>query len=350
VSLQASVRARLGPLDLHVDLSVADGEMVAIVGPNGAGKTTLLRLFAGLVPVDEGRVVLDDLVLCDTARRISLPPEQRPVGVVFQDYLLFPTMSAVDNVAFGLRARGLGRAEARRRATSWLERVGLLDHAASRPRALSGGQAQRVALARALITEPRLLLLDEPLAAVDLSARADMRRTLQQALVDFPGARLLVTHDPFEAAALSDRMVVIEDGAVVQAGTVAEVTARPRSPWVAAMVGLNLFRGRASGGRIDIGCATQLVSATAANGEVFAVVHPRAVTLSRSEPKTSARNAWPGVADSLDIQGERARVHVSGPVTLVAEVTPGAVADLRLADGGPVWASVKASEIDVYPA
>jgi molybdate transport system ATP-binding protein len=350
VSLEASVRARLGTLDLDVDLSVADGEMVAIVGPNGAGKTTLLRLLAGLVPVAEGRVVLDGLVLCDTANRVALAPERRPVGVVFQDYLLFPTMSAVDNVAFGLRARGLGRAEARRRATSWLERVGLLDQAGSRPRALSGGQAQRVALARALITEPRLLLLDEPLAAVDVSARAELRRTLQHALVDFPGARLLVTHDPFEAAALADRMVVIETGAVVQAGTVAEVTARPRSPWVAAMVGLNLFRGRAAGGRIDIGCAIRLVSATAADGDVFAVVQPRAVTLSRSEPHTSARNAWPGVADGLDIQGERARVHVSGPVAVVAEVTPGAVADLRLADGGPVWVSIKASEIDVYPA
>jgi molybdate transport system ATP-binding protein len=270
--------------------------------------------------------------------------------VVFQDYLLFPSMSALDNVAFGLRARGVARAEARRRARSWLERVGLIDHAGARPRALSGGQAQRVALARALVTEPRLLLLDEPLSAVDVSARAELRRTLQHALGDFTGARLLVTHDPFEAAALADRVVVVEGGAVVQAGTVAEVTARPRSSWVAAMVGLNLFRGMATGDRIRLHGATEIVSATPAQGEVFAVVHPRAVTLSRSEPKTSARNTWPGTADGLDVLGDRARVHVSGPAGIVAEVTPDAVADLRLADGGAVWVSIKATEVEVYPA
>jgi molybdate transport system ATP-binding protein len=350
VSLDASVRARLGTLELAVDLSVADREMVAVVGPNGAGKTTFLRVLAGLVKIDAGRITVDDLVLCDTSRGIDLPPERRPIGVVFQDYLLFPTMSAVDNVAFGLRARGQARAESRRRAFSWLERVGLSDHSGSKPRALSGGQAQRVALARALITEPRLLLLDEPLAAVDVSARADLRRTLQQALVDFPGARLLVTHDPFEAAALANRLVVIESGTIVQAGTVAEVTARPRSPWVAAMVGLNLFRGVADGERIHVAGAADLISATPRRGDVFAVVHPRAVTVSRARPETSARNIWPGVAAGLDVQGDRARVHVSGPVAVVAEVTPDAVADLRLADGGPVWVSIKATGIDVYPA
>ncbi len=350
LALEASVRASLGRLELAVDLAVAAGETVAIVGPNGAGKSTLLRVLAGLVPLDSGRVVVDGVVLDDTAAGVAVPAERRGVGVVFQDYVLFPSMSALDNVAFGLRARGVAKGVARGRARQWLEQVGMADHSGSRPGALSGGQAQRVALARALVTEPRLLLLDEPLSAVDLSARAELRRTLQRAVNSVAGARLLVTHDPFEAAALADRVVVIEAGTVVQAGTVAEVTARPRSAWVAAMVGLNLFRGRAEGHRVHLHDLGQLVSATDAHGEVFAAFSPRAVTLSRAQPHTSARNSWPGTADALDVLGDRARVHVTGPPAVVAEVTPDAVADLRLADGGPVWVSIKATEVEVYPA
>jgi molybdate transport system ATP-binding protein len=339
----------LGTLHLQAELEVADGEMVAVVGPNGAGKTTLLRALAGLVALHSGRVCVDGLVLDDPTSGCWLPPEQRPVGVVFQDYLLFPHLSAIDNVAFGLRARGVRKAQARREAHRWLANVGLTDHAGDRPRALSGGQAQRVALARALVTEPRLLLLDEPLAAVDVSARAELRRALKRALDGFPGARLVVTHDPLEAAALADRVVVLEAGQLVQVGTVAEVTAQPRSPWVAEMVGLNLFRGWADGIHVHVGRSAELVTATEASGEVFAVVHPRAVTLYRYRPDSSARNVWPGTAGALDLEGDRARIQVEGALPVVAEVTAAAVADLRLADGGDLWVSVKATEIGVYP-
>jgi molybdate transport system ATP-binding protein len=350
MSLQARLDVNLGTLSLNVDLEVASGEMIAVIGPNGAGKTTLLRALAGLVPLSSGRVTIDDLVLDDTASDLWLPPERRPVGVVFQDYLLFPHLSALDNVAFGLRARGVAKVDARRQASAWLEQVGLTDHAGQRPRALSGGQAQRVALARALVTGPRLLLLDEPLAAVDVAARGDLRRTLKAALAAFAGARILVTHDPLEAATLADRIVVLERGAVVQTGTVADVTARPRSPWVAEMVGLNLCRGYATGTRVHINRDLELVVATGAHGEVFAVVHPRAVTLHRHRPEGSARNAWAGTTESLDLEGDRVRVRVSGPIPIVAEVTPAAVADLHLADGGPIWVSIKATEVAVYPA
>ena len=340
----------LGTLALNAELAVADGEMVAIIGPNGAGKTTLLRALAGLVPLQSGQVSIDGLLMEDTAAGRWLPPERRPIGVVFQDYLLFPHLSALDNVAFGLRAAGVGKKDARQRALVWLERVGLGDHAGHRPRALSGGQSQRVALARALITQPRLLLLDEPLAAVDVSARGETRRALRAALRDFSGARVIVTHDPLEAAALAGRILVMENGTIVQAGTVADVTARPRSPWIAEMVGLNLYRGQAGGSHIQVDNGAGLSAASGAEGEVFAVIHPRAVTLHRQRPDSSARNVWPGTAASLDLEGDRVRVRVIGPMPIVAEVTPAAVAELHLDAGGPVWVSVKATEVAVYPA
>jgi molybdate transport system ATP-binding protein len=275
--------------------------------------------------------------------------EQRPVGVVFQDYLLFPHLSALENVAFGLRSRGLARAEARRRAAGWLERVGLAGHAAARPSALSGGQAQRVALARALATEPRLLLLDEPLAALDASTRLETRRELRRHLAGYEGVRVVVTHDPLEAMALAERLVVMEDGHLVQAGSPEEISRRPRSRYVADLVGVNLLRGRAEGDRVVIGPGATLAVPGAGRGEVFAVVHPRAVALHRRPPEGTPRNVWAGTAEDLDLEGERVRVRVGGPLPIVAEVTPAAVADLALADGGPVWVSVKATEIRVYP-
>jgi len=350
VSLHADIELHLGSLHLLASLHVESGEVVAIVGPNGAGKTTLLRAIAGLVPLDSGRVEVDGEVLEDSAAGVRVLAEHRPIGFVFQDHLLFPHLSALDNVAFGLRARGDGRRRAREQAAVWLERVGLSDHAARRPAALSGGQAQRVAVARALVTRPRVMLLDEPLAAVDATARVELRRTLRAQLAAYQGVRLLVTHDPLEAMALADRLVVMEAGRLVQEGPIAEVTARPRSAWVAAMVGVNLFRGRVDDGFLALTDGLSLAVVTDVRGDAYAVVHPRAVSLHRVRPATSARNVWRGEADSLDLEGDRVRVRVSGPLPIVAEVTPAAVADLGLATGGEVWVSVKATEVSVYPA
>jgi molybdate transport system ATP-binding protein len=350
MSLEASARLTLGQLRLEAELAVGTGELVVLLGPNGAGKTTLLRALAGLVALERGRVVLDGLVLDDVATGTSVPTEQRPVGFVFQDYLLFPHLSALENVAFGLRARGVGRAEARRQAAAWLERVGLAAHAGSRPRALSGGQAQRVALARAMVGEPRLLLLDEPLAALDATTRTDLRRGLRRHLASFEGTRLLVTHDPLEALALADRLVVLEGGRVTQTGSPAEVSGRPRSRYIAELVGVNLYRGRADGAAIALEDGGRLVAVGGHRGEVFAAVHPHAVALHRHPPEGTPRNIWPGTADALEVIGDRVRVRVSGTVPVVAEVTPAAASELRLADGGPVWAAVKATEVTVYPA
>ena len=349
MSLEAGLGLTLGTLVLEVELAVATGELVVLLGPNGAGKTTLLRAIAGLVPLDRGRVVLDGDVLEDTAAGTWVPTEQRPVGFVFQDYLLFPHLSALENVAFGLRARGLPKAEARRRAAGWLERVGLATHAGARPRALSGGQAQRVALARAMVGDPRLLLLDVPLAALDAATRTEVRRDLRRHLASFDGTRLLVTHDPLEAMALADRLVVLEGGHITQTGSPAEVSGRPRSRYAAELVGVNLFHGHADGHAVKLPSGV-LVVADDHHGEVFAAVHPHAVALHRQPPEGTPRNIWPGTADALEVVGDRVRVRVSGTVPVVAEVTPAAASELRLADGGPVWATVKATEVTVYPA
>ncbi len=350
MTLDVCARVRLGRLDLDVELRIGQGEVVAVLGPNGAGKTTLLRALAGLVPLDAGHIRLGEEVLDDPQAGIFVPPEKRPVGVVFQDYLLFPHLSALDNVAFGLRCRRLGRAMAHQRAQQWLERVGLGQAGEKKPGQLSGGQAQRVALARALALEPRLLLLDEPLSALDIGTRAEVRRELRRHLESFHGMRLLVTHDPIEAIALADRLVILEQGRLVQEGIPATVTEQPRSQYIADLVGVNLFRGEAHGGQIRLRNGGILTVPQSVVGDVFAVIHPRAVALHRSHPEGTPRNVWPGQVKRLDREGDRIRVLVEGVPPIVAEITPAAVAALQLDRGGEVWISIKATEITTYPA
>lgn len=350
MTLEARLRLEVGSLRLDVELIAGDTEVIAVVGPNGAGKTTLLRALAGLVAIGDGRVELDGVVLDDTAAGTHLSPERRPVSVVFQDYLLFPHLDAVDNVAYGLRAHGMHRRGARELATTWLARVGMATHSRSRPEALSGGQAQRVALARALATNPRLLLLDEPLAAIDASAKNTLRRDLRAQLTATPGTRIVVTHDPLDAIALADRLVVLEHGSITQQGLLAEVTAQPRSDWVARLLGVNLYRGVSGDNSLLLAGGQRLAVASSLRGPAFGLVHPSAVGVHRSRPHGSARNTWAGEIDGIDFEGDRIRVHIGGELSIVAEVTPAAAAELRLNDGGPVWATVKATAVDVYPA
>ncbi|HET7523511.1 MAG TPA: ABC transporter ATP-binding protein [Acidimicrobiales bacterium] len=349
MTLSADVAITLGRFDLQVDLEIDSDSVVAVIGPNGAGKTTLVRAFAGLVPVDRGRISIDGRVIEDTSMGVRVPPEKRNIGVVFQEHRLFAPLTALENVAFGLRATGVPKRIARARARTWLAEMGLSDVADLRPRQLSGGQAQRVALARALAIEPALLLLDEPLAAVDAAARADLRHLLRQELYRYPGTRLIVTHDPLEAAALAQWLVVLEDGRVTQQGPLVEVTARPRSAWVANMVGLNLLTGDGDGTTVTLGNGQSIASASRLRGPAFVAIRPNAITLHRHRPEGSARNVWPGTAGELNFVGDRARVGLAGPVPLIAEVTAASVAELHLAEGGQVWASVKATDVDVYP-
>jgi molybdate transport system ATP-binding protein len=267
---------------------------------------------------------------------------------VFQDHGLFPHLSVLDNVAFGLRARGVDKAAANARAQEWLERVDLARYASSRPSALSGGQSQRAALARVLVTDPQALLLDEPLASVDTSARLELRRALREHLGTFSGVRLIVTHDPLEAASLAERVVVLEDGRVTQEGLFADVSSRPRSAWIARMAGLNLLHGAVSSGAMLLDDGSSLTVATDVQGPALATIQPRAVAIYRTAPDGSPRNVMRCTVAGVDPEGDRWRIRLDGPMPLVAEVTPAAAAELHLAEGGEVFAVVKATEIDVY--
>ncbi|MEV0588182.1 ABC transporter ATP-binding protein [Nonomuraea sp. NPDC050310] len=344
MSLHARLVVERPAFRLDLELDVAPGEIVALLGPNGAGKTTALRALAGLAPL-----AADGFIELDGQAVHRRPAEQRPVGMVFQDYLLFPHLSALDNVAFGPRCRGSGKAEARRLAAELLARVGLADLAKVRPGELSGGQAQRVALARALAVQPRLLLLDEPLAALDAHTRLEVRSGLRRHLEGFDGATVLVTHDPLDAMVLADRLVVIERGRVVQEGPPAEVAARPRTDYVARLVGLNLYRGTAAAGRVKVG---ELLFSTSEplDGPAFVAFSPAAVALYRSRPDGSPRNLWQARIEGVERHGDNVRVHLTGPVTAFADVTPAAVAELDLTTGREVWVSVKAAETHAYPA
>ncbi|CAB4879390.1 unannotated protein [freshwater metagenome] len=355
MSLAAQISLSIGTFDLDVQFSVEPGEVVALLGPNGAGKSTLLRALAGLAPIDGGRIAIDDTVLDDPAADVFVTADARPVGVVFQDYLLFAHLSALENVAFGLRARGMPRAQANKVAAERLGRMGLSDHAGHRPAQLSGGQAQRVALARALATQPRLLLLDEPLAALDAGTRAEVRTDLRRHLATFAGMRILVTHDPIDAYALADRVIVIEDGRVSQTGSLAEVTAQPRSRYVADLVGVNLLSGDLAHGVLTTPTGAQIVSLDGAaeptpDGSALVAIRPQSIVLHPEQPLGSTRNVWPVTVIDIDQYADRVRVRLDGPVPLVAEITPAALAALALQPGSRVWAAVKASETMAYPS
>lgn len=356
--LDARLVVDRGGFHLDVALAAAPGDVVALLGPNGAGKTTALRALAGLTPLTGGHLRLDGAELDGT------PPESRPVGVVFQDYLLFPHLTALDNVAFGPRCHGATKAEARARAAAWLERMGLADHAGARPRRLSGGQAQRVALARALATRPRLLLLDEPLAALDARTRLEVRAQLRRHLAAFEAVAVLVTHDPLDAMVLADRLVVIEDGRVVQEGTPSDIARRPRTDYIAHLVGLNLYKGHAEGHTVrldtdpatgpdiaDLDAGPAITTTEDLSGPVFVAFPPSAVTLYAQKPTgSSARNLWRCEVAGLETHGDQIRVDLTGGLRLAADLTTVAAAELGLHPGAPVWATVKATQTHAYPA
>ncbi|MEU6252032.1 ABC transporter ATP-binding protein [Streptomyces sp. NPDC047043] len=333
------------PFRLDITLTAAPGDVLALLGPNGAGKTTALRALAGLVPLTTGHLRLDGTDLDRT------PPESRPVGVVFQDYLLFPHLTALDNVAFGPRCQGATKAESRAIAAEWLHRMDLADHATAKPRHLSGGQAQRVALARALATNPRLLLLDEPLAALDARTRLDVRAQLRRHLAEFEAVAVLVTHDPLDAMVLADRLVVIEHGSVVQEGTPADIARHPRTDYIAQLVGLNLYKGQAEGHTVHLDTGPAITTTEDLSGPVFVAFPPSAVTLFRDPPTgSSARNHWRCEVAGLETHGDQIRADLTGELPLAADLTTVAAAELDLHPGAPVWATVKAAQTHAYPA
>ena len=329
----------------ELTLDAGPGTTIAVVGPNGAGKTTLLRALLGLTPRAHATLRLGDTDVTD------LPPHRRQVAWVPQDGALFPHLSALSNTAYGLRAHGVPRAEARRDAQAWLDRLGVGQLAHRRPAQLSGGQAQRVALARALAARPRLLLLDEPLAALDQTTRAHVRHTLRSHLAGFGGVCLIVTHDPVEAVSLADRVLVLEEGRTLQDASPVEVSRHPRSPWVARMLGSNAWPGAATaeGLALDGGGALVAAEPPPPGTRALAIIAPEAVAVHRAKPGGSPRNVWPGTVREITASGSRLRVLVTSDRApdLVAEITPQAAAELGLADGVPVWTGVKATEVTV---
>ena len=311
-------------------VDVAPGTVVAVIGPNGSGKTTLVESVAGTLADGAAVVRLDGTDWTDLA------PQQRSVGLVFQEHLLFPHLDARTNVAFGLRARGASRRQARVEADRWLVRLGVGDVAHRRSTALSGGQAQRVALARALATGPQVLLLDEPFSALDVGVAAGLRRELATHVREFGGVTLLVTHDALDVRALADRVLVLEAGRVAQDDSPEGVAEAPATAHAARLLGLNV---------LDV--AEVVVPGDHPPG-TLATFAPSTVTLTAGEPVGSARNRWRTTVRRAVERDGVVRVHLEAPTTsLYADITRGAAAELAVEPGRVLWASVKATEVIV---
>lgn len=365
-----TVDAGLAARGVRLALTVGDGETVAVMGPNGAGKSTLFGLCAGLLRPDAGSVALAGRVLAD-ARGTWVPPHRRGVALLAQEPLLFPHLSVLENVAFAPRAAGAPRDEARAAAGRWLREVDAEELAGRRPAELSGGQAQRVAIARALAAEPRVLLLDEPFAALDVAAAAALRRLLRRVLAG--RTALVITHEPLDAHLLADRVVVLESGRVDESGPTADLLDRPRSRFAAGLAGLNFIEGRAMSergagpGRLRVdglgevsGTVPDGVEPPQAGEAAIAVFRPADVALypaptalggESGVPHGSPRNAWDGVVRELEPRGAQVRVHCDAAGhALVADLTPASAAELDLAQGAAVVLVAKAAAVTVYGA
>jgi molybdate transport system ATP-binding protein len=341
--LALRAQARLGDLELDVELEVEAGECLALAGPSGAGKTSVLNVAAGLLRPRAGRVSCNGETWLDTQRGQYAPPEQRRCGYVFQDYALFPHLSAWRNVAYAL-PRGRDR---RAEALALLDRFGLAARADARPRELSGGERQRVALARALAARPRVLLLDEPLSALDARTRAHAERELAATLRDAGVPALLVTHDFGEAALLGDRVAVIDAGRVVQRGTAAELAAQPGSAFVADFAGAVVLTGTATAGadgltHVALDGGGTIASTDIAEGPVAATIYPWEIAID-AHPDGSAQNRIEAAIVTRTQIGNRVRLGLQAGQPLTAEVTEVSATRLGLERGDRVTATFKAA-------
>ena len=357
----------LGDLDLRaivddrgIDLAVQvrPGEVVAVLGGNGAGKSTLLSLISGLIRPDAGRITLDGKVIVDVDERVWVPSHHRGVVLLAQQALLFPHLSAAANVAFGPRSKGAGRQDAKAEALRWLAAVDATEFAERKPAQLSGGQAQRIAIARALATDPALLLLDEPMAALDVAVAPALRQLLRKVLRDTGRTALLVTHDLIDALSLADRVIVLEAGRIVEDGPTRTVLAQPRSAFAARIASVNLIAGTAEPHELLTPDGTRIqgiVDATCSTGQTaVAVFSPAAVAVHLAQPTGSPRNHIPVTITELEPRGELIRVHaadtIGGTGGLIADITAAAAADLELLPGKAVHYAIKATEVQIYPA
>jgi molybdate transport system ATP-binding protein len=355
--LTAELHKRLGQVDLSLTLEAAPGSTLVLVGESGSGKTSALRLMAGLSAPDRGHLSVNGTTWFSSADQLSVPPWRRAVGYVPQDSTLFPHLSVMENVAFGLQAQGLRRATVASRAGSALERFGIAPLRNHRPAQLSGGQQQRVALARALVLEPELLLLDEPLSALDQLARREIRQELRQLLGELTCVSILVTHNPVEALVFGDMVAVLENGKAEQVGSREDLLRRPRSAFIAEFMGVNLFQGSVAGRKDGVARLQTadgelaVMEPDTADSEVFASVSPREITLHLEAPTGSAQNVFFGPIREIIPEpphGERLRIALATHPPLVAEVTSSAARGLGLAEGMVVYAAFKATGVLPY--
>ena len=354
LALKAS--RQLGGFSLEADLHVGDRSTMVLVGQSGSGKTTLLRLVAGLLDPDRGRIEVDGEAWFDHDSQRRMAASERPVGYVAQDYALFPHLTAAENVAFGLRAQRTPSRATATRVGAALERLGIGALAHRRPRELSGGQQQRVTIARAIVLEPRVLLLDEPLSALDVQTRRTIRGELRRLLAELPCSTLYVTHSPAEALAFGERITVLEAGRVSQRGSREDLMRHPRSAYVAEFLGVNFFKGSLTAGagdgvaRIAHAQGELFLTVAGEESDAAVVVHPRDVTLSLEKPGGTARNVFAGAIEELVPEppsGELVRVSLATTPPLIAEVTRSAVEALGLRPGLRVFASFKAAGVVV---
>lgn len=357
------LRARVAQRGLDVEFSVAAGEVLAVLGPNGAGKSTTIAVIAGLLRADDAVVRLGDRTLTDTGRGVCVPVHDRRIGVLMQDPLLFPHLTAIANVMFAAR-RHTDRSGARLRARRWLAEVGAEDLADRAPGALSGGQAQLVALARALAAEPEVLLLDEPLAGLDVAGATAARSVLRRVLTADSRTALLITHDLIDVLTLADRVLVLQEGKVVEVGRVTEVLTSPRSDFGARIAGVNLVRGRLTGPGTLLDAAGVIwhgvnwhgtpAEASALPQECVAVFAPAGVAVYRDQPHGSPRNSVRVRIAGLETNGGVVRVRAAaqsdGAAGLSADVTPESVAEMRLQVGDEVWFTVKTQAVGIHSA
>lgn len=363
---ELQLRAVVADRHLDVEFSVSAGEVLAVLGPNGAGKSTVLHVIAGLLRPDHGLVRMGDRVLTDTATGTSVATHDRRVGLLLQDALLFPHMSVAANVAFGPHSRRARLRRARTRETDtalhWLREVDAERFADRKPGQLSGGQAQRVAIARALAAQPDVLLLDEPLAGLDVAAAAAIRAVLRRVIARIGCAAVLVTHDLLDVFTLAERVLVLESGRIAEIGSVPDVLTAPRSHFAARIAGINLVNGTVDrDGSLHADSGDRWYAAPPVSGErcspgqhAIAVFPPTAVAVYREQPHGSPRNTVQVTVAEMDVRGPavlvRGAQQPDGAPGVAAEITVDAASELQLAPGDRVWFSVKAHEVALHPA
>ncbi len=385
--LDVSLDTHLGKFHLALGFRAEEGKTTVLLGESGAGKSTVLRLLAGLLHAQKGHISFNGTSYYDSERHLVVPPQERPFGYVFQDYVLFPHLNVFENIAFGLRAQHLPRRLIGQRVEEVLAQVRLTGFETRRPHQISGGQQQRIAIARVLALRPRLLLLDEPLAALDVQTRREVRQELRRILSEINVTTILVTHQYLEALLFGEQILVLDHGTIIQQGGQQELREYPRSPYVAELIGVNFFQGRIAGYEQDRLCIIHLQDGLetgeviaalkelkpvtqaahtlqtrpdrpAIGQEVFVVVHPRSITLHQERPQSSARNVFRGEISHVlrlgtTVGEEDGHVRVSIMLAgmtapLTAEVTEASAVRMTLSEGRTVYAAFKATEASVY--